>query len=84
MGRGNQDIDAILANCIKGPNEIKVMTDFTAWRPSKLPAGAFRLPAGHTTDCGGRDAWFKEAKCNAEKSATAAFERVLASGRYAL
>ena len=60
------------------------MTDFTAWRPAKIPAGAFRLPAGHTTDCGGRDAWFKEAKCNAEKSATAAFTQVLASGRYAL
>ena len=41
-----------------------------------------RRPAGHTTDCGGRDAWFKEAKCNAEKSATAAFEQVLASAPY--
>ena len=51
---------------------------------AKIPAGAFRLPTGHTTDCGGRDAWFKEVKCNAEKSATAAFTQVLASGRYAL
>ena len=78
------DVDAIFANCNKGPNRIKVMTDFTAWRPAKVPAGAFRLPAGHTTDCGGRDAWFKVPKCNAERSATAAFEQVLASGRYAL
>ena len=78
------DVDAILANCNKGPGDVKVMTDFTAWRPDKIAKGAFRLPAGHTTECGGRDAWFKEAKCNAEKSATAAFTQVLASGRYAL
>ena len=39
-------------------------------------------PAG--ADCGGRDAWNNVQKCNSEKSATAAFRQVLASGRYAL
>ena len=28
------------------------MTDFTAWRPAKIPAGAFRLPGPSTTECG--------------------------------
>ena len=79
------DVDAIFANCRKWrPRDILVMTDFTAWRPKAVRVGAFRLPAGHTTGCGGRDAWNNVQKCNSEKSATAAFRQVLASGRYAL
>jgi len=79
------DVDAIFANCRTWrPRDVLVMTDFTAWRPKAVRMGAFRLPAGHTTDCGGRDAWIKVQKCNSEKSATAAFRQVLASGRYAL
>ena len=40
------DVDAIVANCNKG-RVVRVMTDFTAWRPAKIPAGAFR-PVSYT------------------------------------
>lgn len=78
------DIDAIFGNCRSKPENLIVMTDFTAWRPAAVPVGAFRLPAGHTTQCGERDAWHKKPICNAERSTTAAFKGVLASGQYVL
>jgi len=79
----HEDVDAVFANCNKGRIEdVRVMTDFTAWRPKAVRIGAFRLPEGHTR-CTERQQ-HDSPICNSERAATRAFLPVLESGRYVL
>ena len=76
-----KDVDAVFANCNKRrTGDVRVMTDFTAWRPKAVQIGAFRLPKGHAL-CTAKQQ-FDSLICNSERAATRAFRPVLESGRY--
>jgi len=76
-----KDVDAVFANCNKRrTGDVRVMTDFMAWRPKAVQIGAFRLPEGHALCT--KKQQHDSPICNSERAATRAFRPVLESGRY--
>lgn len=79
------DVHALFVNCPAGRMRLRVQTDFVAWRPERVPRGAFAIHPGFSEAfCRAGDNRYSSPICNPERAVTRSFQSIVASGRYAL
>ena len=79
------DVHALFVNCPAGRMRLRVQTDFVAWRPERVPRGAFAIHPGFSEAfCRAGDNRYSSPICNPERAVTRSFQSIVASDRYAL